>query len=218
MLLGPSFGRLGLAAVALAILVASGPAWAQVGHAKERPSLAILPVVVHSGDDPAYLRSGLADMLASRISQADILEVVRVDTPEAATTDIDQAIERGRALGVDFVLFGSFTRFGDGASLDLQCVATEPLAGREPLREIFVHSGSLGSLIPDLGHLVGKVSRFIVSDFEERLAEAEATEQEAESEVARLRSRIRALEEAVQRLDSGPDVGAPGDAAELAAE
>ena len=31
----------------------------------------------------------------------------------------------GRAAGGDWVLFGSFTRFGNGASLDLQCVRVD---------------------------------------------------------------------------------------------
>ena len=41
----------------------------------------------------------------------------------------------------------------------MQC-ATAAAGAREPLREIFVHSGSIGDIIPDLDELAGKVSRF----------------------------------------------------------
>ncbi len=41
----------------------------------------------------------------------------------------------------------------------MQC-ASAAAGAREPLREIFVHSGSIGDIIPDLDELAGKVSRF----------------------------------------------------------
>ena len=63
------------------------------------------------------------------------------------------------------MLFGSFTQFGQGASLDMQCAATARTTSERPLREIFVHSGSIGDVIPDLDELVGKVSRFAIRDF-----------------------------------------------------
>jgi hypothetical protein len=123
--------------------------------------LALIPVVVHSSEDPGYLREGLRDMLVSRLEQGGNLEVKLVGDPSRATTDVDEALATARELDADFVLFGSFTRFGQGASLDMQCAATEGVDGLPPLRQIFVHSGDIASMIPDLDELVGKVARFV---------------------------------------------------------
>lgn len=124
------------------------------------PRLLMLPIVVHSAEPPDYVRGGLADMLSARFSRIGALELIRVDDPARGTTQLEKALEAGRRADADYVLFGSFTRFGKGASLDVQCSPVVPDAEREPLREIFVHSGSIGEIIPDLDELAGKVSRF----------------------------------------------------------
>lgn len=124
------------------------------------PKLLLLPIVVHSAEDPEYVRAGLADMLTARFARIGGLELVRPTTPLVGTTDFEQALKLGRKADADFVLFGSFTRFGQGASLDVQCSPTGEAKNRKPLREIFVHSGSIGEIIPDLDELAGKVSRF----------------------------------------------------------
>jgi outer membrane protein insertion porin family len=123
------------------------------------PKLLMLPFVVHTSEAPEYVRGGLSDMLGSRFSRIGAVELEREDDVTKATSNLETALAAGRKAGADYVLFGSFTRFGKGASLDVQCA---PVAGgaREPLREIFVHSGSIGEIIPDLDELAGKVSRF----------------------------------------------------------
>ena len=142
--------------LALLLIGIPGP-----GRAAAAPRLLLLPVVVHSAEDPDYLRDGLADMLAARFDRIGALELVRSAPGARGTSDPERALGLARKAGVDFVLFGSFTRFGQGASLDVQCLPVSPAgAQREPLREIFVHSGSIGEIIPDLDELAGKVSRF----------------------------------------------------------
>jgi hypothetical protein len=128
--------------------------------AADTPKLLLLPIVVHSAEAPEYVRDGLADMLNARFSRIGALELIRPLDPDGGTTDLKTALKLGRKAGADFVLYGSFTRFGQGASLDVQCSPTDESKKREPLREIFVHSGSIGEIIPDLDDLAGKVSRF----------------------------------------------------------
>jgi TolB-like protein len=188
-----------IAAAALALSVglagSAGSALAQAGG-EPKVSIALIPVVVHSAEDPAYLRAGLTDMLVSRLEQAGLFEVTRIADRSTATTSLAKALEVGRAAGADFVLFGSFTRFGQGASLDMQCASTA-LIETETLREIFVHSGSIGDVIPDLDELVGKVSRFAVDDFEALSVSAEAGGSAAERvrpSESKLRRRIEVLE------------------------
>jgi TolB-like protein len=182
----------------------------------ERVRIAVLPVVVHSAELPGYLREGLADMLASRLEQVPQFEVIRVDESENATTRLTTAIKKARKLETDFVLFGSFTQFGQGASLDMQCAATAQAPGEMPLREIFVHSGSIGEVIPDLQDLVGKISRFTVAGYEGAQAvsaEPAATNDNAVAdaqadEIESLWMRVQALEDVVRRLEDATGAAA----------
>jgi len=128
--------------------------------AEPEPRLLLLPILVHSAEDPTYLRKGLEDMLTARLNRIGALDLIEADPNMVGTTQLARAREAARKVGADYVLFGSFTRFGQGASLDVQCAPVSAGRDREPLREIFVHSGSIGDIIPDLDELAGKVSRF----------------------------------------------------------
>ena len=163
-------------------------------------SIALIPIVVHSAEDPDYLRAGLSDMLVSRLEQAKLFRVIRLSDASRATTDLARALEEGREVGADFVLFGSFTRFGQGASLDMQAASTAEGETGQPLREVFVHSGSIGDVIPDLDELVGKVSRFAVADYEGRSVSDEPSAQRTRPSVDKLRQRIEALERDTREL------------------
>ncbi|MBW2275574.1 MAG: hypothetical protein JRG96_20115 [Deltaproteobacteria bacterium] len=194
-------------ALAGLLLLVAGSAAAQ----EERVSIALLPMVVHSGEDPTYLRNGLADMLASRLEQVGRFRVIRIDEPSKATSRLERAVATGRKQKADFVLFGSFTRFGAGASLDIQCAATTQIEGKPTLREIFVHSGNIGDVIPDLDEVVGKVGRFALTDFKAREAASAGAPDAGPDPYQELELRIQALEEAVEAL-SFPDA-APAEAA-----
>ena len=171
--------------------------------AEERPSILLLPVVVHSSESPGYLRNGLSDMLMARFQQADQFELMEANDPALATTDLDEATEAARNRGADFVLFGSFTRFGEGASLDMHAASASPASPGSRLREIFVHSGQIGEVIPDLDDLVGKVTRFAIEDFVPGAAGANAQDSvPAPGSRADLRLRIKKLEQAVKDLQS----------------
>ena len=176
--------------------------------------IALIPVVVHSSEDPGYLRAGLRDMLVSRLEQGGRLEVSLVGDHSLATTNLDSALATARSLDADFVLFGSFTRFGQGASLDMQCAATRGVDGRPPLRQIFVHSGDIASMIPDLDELVGKIARF-VDEFGTDVAVSPVGAGSGNGNVAvvgpagdpsagELLRRIEALEEQVRTLSASP--------------
>jgi TolB-like protein len=169
------------------------------------PKLLLLPIVVHSAEDPAYLREGLNDMLTARLARIGALDLIQPEgkLAERGTSQLEKARALGEKAGADFVLFGSFTRFGQGASLDVQCVPIAEGRSAEPLREIFVHSGSIGEIIPDLDDLAGKVSRFargeIIPSAAAGAAGAGAVAVPA-AELQNLRGRVAALEAALERL------------------
>lgn len=144
-------------AFVLSVLIAT--ALPSAARAAE-PSLLLLPFVVHSAEAPEYVRDGLSDMLSARFERIGGLELLQDEKIADGTSNLKKALALGRKAGADYVLFGSFTRFGQGASLDVQCAPVAGGSSREPLREIFVHSGSIGEIIPDLDELAGKVSRF----------------------------------------------------------
>jgi hypothetical protein len=149
-------------------------------------------------------------MIASRLERVQEFEVLRVDDPAAATTNLDTALALARESDADFVLFGSFTRFGTGASLDVQCASVRVESGHKPLREIFVHSGSIGDVIPDLDDLVGKVARFVITDYTERAQDSNGLpELPSMRALNDLQRRVQALEEALRASSSvGPTADA----------
>jgi outer membrane protein insertion porin family len=183
---------------ALVLAVLAGTA-----HAEERRTVAILPVVVHALEDHAYLRDGLADMLASRLGRQPGIGVLRVDDATKATVDADAARATAQALGAQWVLYGSFTRFGDGASLDVRCV---PVAapGEPGPRSIFVQSGQLAELIPRLDGVAERVAAHVLG---REAGGAAATA--SRSELDELRRRIEVLE----RRPAAPPAPAPAPAA-----
>ncbi len=172
----------------------------QVAWSQQKPSILLLPMVVHSSESPGYLRRGLSDMLMARFQQADQFVLIQVEDPAMATTQLDQAVEAGRAADADFVLFGSFTRFGEGASLDMHAASTSPKSEGENLREIFVHSGQIGEVIPDLEGLVGKVTRFAIEDFSPAAPGEDAAPPPVPGSRADLLLRVQSLEQALEQL------------------
>jgi TolB-like protein len=156
----PASGVLRAGALRAALSLAA--AWLCAGSAWAEPSvrIAVLPVVVHSLDDHGYLRDGLSDMLAARLARNGSVAVVRVEDAARATTQPEAARAAAQELGADYALFGSFTRFGDGASLDLQCLKVSGKS-EDDVRSIFIHSGTLAQIIPRVDQLADKVLRYV---------------------------------------------------------
>ena len=169
---------------------ASGAAFAA-----EPARVAVLPVVIHSLEESGYLRAGISEMLSSRLSQQDGVAAIRVDEATSATTDADAARAAGRAAGAEWVLFGSFTRFGEGASLDLRCVPVDS-AGQATQRAVFVHAGGLSDVIPRLDSVVDRIGAHVRGGVANASTPAlsAAPAPDVMAEVQALRSRIEALE------------------------
>lgn len=201
---------LGLALIAAGVVGSvgiAGPAWSQ---AAEKPVLLLLPVRVHSSENPTYLREGLTDMLQARFRQGGVFQLKQVTDPGRSTTNLAEAVAAAREENADFVLFGSFTRFGAGASLDMQA-ATTALGGRgDSMREIFVHSGSIAEVIPDLDELVGKVTQFALDESAPPAgagpAAPTAQASSTQSRLDDLQRRIEALEANRAAVTAGPSL------------
>lgn len=193
-------------AVALAAAAFAAPASAQT-----EVRVALLPIAVHSqGSDSAYLEMGLAVMLSARLEQYQGIDVVRPAADAVPASTQDEALQRARDAQADLVLYGSFTRFGDGASLDLRCAHVVAAGGEEleddPARRVFIQAGTLAAIIPDLDTLVEKVARFAFEtaatpprrgEGDAAVAATNGLERVSPEEVQDLRGRVEALERAV---------------------
>jgi len=180
--------------------------------------VAILPLAVHSAQpDTNYLSAGLADMLAARLEMSGAVQVVRVES-NARHTELGPALEVGRAASADYVLFGSFTHFGQGASLDLRCARVAAADGEgegEALRRVFVQSGTLAEIIPRLDDLTTRLEQFLLGGAPAPGNGAGVASGPA-SESPRLRAlerRVETLEREVERLRTAGGEGAAGPAA-----
>jgi len=105
--------------IILAVFVSIGSVWAA-----EPARVLVLPFNIHADKDLAYLKKGVADMLASRLALKDKVVVVNsADSSLAteqipATIDAAAALELGAKSASDYVLFGSLTVFGNSISTD----------------------------------------------------------------------------------------------------
>lgn len=189
-------------AVSLACVLAAPRAPA----ADARVPVAILPMVVNSLDGADHLRAGLVDMLASRLGRDPRLAVIRVTEPAAATRDPQAARATARAQGAAWVVFGSFTHFGKGASLDLQCVRVAETG--DASRHVFAEAGDLGEIIPKLDPLAEKLVRHVLNG---PGAEPPAASPGAptRAELDALRRRVDALEGALRAAQAGTSEPAP---------
>lgn len=94
------------------------------GLGAEPARVLILPFNIHADKDLAYLKKGVADMLASRLALKDKVVVVGSADSSLKTEAIPETIDQATALSLgaksasDYVLFGSLTVFGNSISTD----------------------------------------------------------------------------------------------------
>ena len=127
--------------------------------------VAILPVAIHSPENLGYMREGLLDMLSSRVELPGRVAVLEKGAVKKALTqvsgemDVDGAKKIGQALGVDFVVFGSLTKLGDSASLDLKVVEVK---ADKPGASVYVRAKKMEEIIAGVDDLARKVDEQIL--------------------------------------------------------
>ncbi|MGB2928811.1 MAG: FG-GAP-like repeat-containing protein, partial [Desulfobacterales bacterium] len=121
--------------------------------AAEVNRVAIVPFKVNAEKDLSFLRDGIVDMLTSRLYVEDKVvvlcreEISKVLKTVSPPINESKAREIGTRLGVNYVLFGSLTVFGESVSIDAKMV---DVSGTKPVLTFFNQSQGMDQVIPKI--------------------------------------------------------------------
>jgi TolB-like protein len=133
--------------------------------------VAIFPFTMNSPQDLGFLQNGLFSMLSSRLSdpgKVDVLDREAVDQMLAqaeessatkGTLSESKARIIGANMGVDYIIFGSLTYFGEGASLDASMV---DITGKGTTLFFGDQSKNLGDVIPLVNRFAGDINQKVL--------------------------------------------------------
>jgi hypothetical protein len=122
-------------------------------------------VSIHSPEDLTYIKEGLVDMLSSRVELTGRVEVLEKGAVRKALEqvsgemDSENARKLGQELGADFVVFGSLTKLGDSASLDLKVVEVK---GEKPGVPVFVQAKKMEEVIARVDDIARRVDEKVL--------------------------------------------------------
>lgn len=153
-------------ALTIGILLFCSAAWPAQTMAAEPQRVAVLPFKMNAEKDLSYLRNGIYDMLSSRLSDPDKVQVlsrtevekaVAEETGPAGTGPIDEAAARriGGKLKADYVLYGSLTVFGDSLSIDAKML---DVTGTQPPVTVFSQSSDMSGVIPEINRFATEIN------------------------------------------------------------
>jgi len=135
----------------------------QTASAESRPMrLLILPFQIHSQNNLDFLKDGMFDMLASRLTFSGELVVTQRNQTESALQpderDINpnEAEKAGQRLQADYVLWGSLTEFGESLSMDVNLI--DMGATKAPM-SFFGQSASMDDVIPTVSRLAAQINK-----------------------------------------------------------
>lgn len=147
---------------ALMSLLLPCSAWAEETEAAVK-KIIIVPFTINAQKDLSFLRNGIADMFASRLT-SEASEIISREQTLAALGSVDAPLTEGNArklgthLGAQYVLFGSLTVFGNAVSIDAKMV---DVAGQDRPFEFFTQTGSMGEVIPEIDGFAEEINRKI---------------------------------------------------------
>jgi TolB-like protein len=148
--------------IVLLLIFVCGSLWA----AKEKKMIAVLPFTVHSGENMDYVKQGIWDMLSSRISVTDKIEVISKDMilnslKEMGGKDLtmEDVYGLGKKMNVDYVVWGSITKIGNSLSIDGKLV---DIAAHKSTVSIFAQSQGMDNVIPKINDFAQRIDEHIL--------------------------------------------------------
>ena len=150
-----------LAICLILLFTVSGPL-----EAKGEKVVAVLPFTVHSAENIDYVRQGIWDMLSSRITVTDKIEVVSKDTILQAVKEregkdftVADINSLGKKLNADFVVYGSITKFGNSLSIDGKLI---DIATNKSTVSIFTQSQGMDEVILKINDFARNIDNHIL--------------------------------------------------------
>jgi TolB-like protein len=137
------------------------------GLCSQPKKVAVVPFFINSPQDLGFLQDGLFNMLFSRLSDPGKVDVIDRETIDKVMVKARESLGSkgsltesnariiGANMGVDYVLFGSLTHFGESVSLDAGMV---DMTGEKPTLTFFEQSNKMGDVIPMVNTFAGSVN------------------------------------------------------------
>jgi len=145
----------------LFLIVSVQPLWA-----KDRNTVAVMPFSIHSAENIDYVRQGIGDMLASRISVNEKIDVIGKDSVLAALQEtagrelaLADAYALGKKLNADFVVWGSITKIGNSLSIDGKLV---DIAASKTAVNLFAQCPTMDEVIPKINDFAQRIDTHIL--------------------------------------------------------
>lgn len=152
----------------------------QTAWAKDKYTVTVLPFTLHSSENIEYIRQGIADMLASRLSASDRIDVTskdvvadllkQADKKDLTPADVDRI---GKQANADYVVWGSITKIGSSISIDGKLMN---LAGSKSDVGLFTQSEKLDDVIPKINEFAQRIVSHITGDAAQITAPAVAAQ------------------------------------------
>lgn len=142
-------------------MLAVGSLWA-----KDTYTVTVLPFTINSAENIDYIKQGIEEMLASRISVPNKINVINknIVTDELKKSKIKGITEAdvynlGKKLNSDYVVWGSITKIGSSISIDGKLV--DVLNNKSDVG-IFSQSQTLDDVIPKINDFSERVTQNIL--------------------------------------------------------
>ena len=142
--------------------------------AKDKNTVAVLPFSVHSAENIDYVRQGIGDMLASRLSVNEKIDVIGRDSVLAALQQTAgkesspaDVLALGKKLAADFVVWGSITKIGSSLSIDAKLV---DIATNKTVVNIFAQCPTMDDVIPKINEFSQRIDTHILGGLPQAIA------------------------------------------------
>jgi TolB-like protein len=146
-------------------LLLPGVIWGPISLAEGPKKVAIIPFPMHADRDLTFLQEGIMDMLASRLAWKGEVEVLEKGIVKKQVAQVEgavnkeKALEIGKALQADYVIFGSLTVFGESVSIDARIL---DVAGAEELITAFKQTKGMDEVIPTVNQFAMDINEKIM--------------------------------------------------------
>ncbi|MBF0301684.1 MAG: VCBS repeat-containing protein [Desulfamplus sp.] len=134
----------------------------------ETLQIAVLPFDINAEQNLDFLKKGIQDMLASRLSFKDQVRVIDKESVQKAVEGIKGfsgesfALLVGGELKADFVIYGSVTVIGNGTSIDSKLV---DISGKSAPISFFKQINELGGVIPAINQFATTINETVFNRF-----------------------------------------------------